>query len=132
MTIKSMLTPVLAVALGAAVAAPALAAADSVAVEASNNEKTITVHVVNHNWLDMRIYVVVGSVSYRLGTVGSEQRRALKLPASITTPGMDLRLVAVPIGAREVNRAPVVIADPGDHVEYRIEQFLQLSTVFRW
>jgi hypothetical protein len=107
MNVKKLLIPMFALALGTAVAAPAqtpdvrAAAQDSVS-------QGVTIYVVNNNSLDMRVYFIVGSVRYRLGTVSGLGRQTLKVPASVVSMGNDIRLVAVPFGQRHgVSRTPV-------------------------
>ncbi len=119
-----------ALALGTAVAAAAQATDVRAAAEDSVRQG-VTIKVVNNNWLDMRLYVIVGSVRYRLGTVNGLGRQTLQVPASAISIGNDIRLVAVPLGQRSANYSPVMFVSPGDELEYRIESMLALSALLR-
>ncbi len=130
MNAKKLLIPMFALVLGTAVAAPAHAT-DLRAAAKDSVLQGVTIHVVNNNWLDMRVYAIVGSVRYRLGTVNGLGRETLKVPTSVVSIGNDLRLVAVPIGQRSANFAPVMFVSPGDDLEYRIESRLALSNLFK-
>ena len=130
MNAKKLLIPVFALALGTAVAAPAQATDVRAATEDSVRQ-SVTINVVNNNWLHMRVYAIVGSVRYRLGTVNGLGRQTLKVPAGLVSGGNDIQLMAVPSGQRSVNYARVIFVYPGDELEYRIESRLALSNVFR-
>ena len=130
MNAKKLLIPMFALALGTAVAAPAQAT-DVRAAAQDSVRQGVTINVVNNNWLDMRVYVIVGSVRYRLGTVNGLGRRTLKVPASAVSIGNDIRLVAVPFGQRSATYTRVMLVYPGDKLEYRIESRLALSNLFR-
>ena len=131
MNVKKLLIPMFALALGTTVAAQAQDTDVRAAAEDSVRQG-VTINVVNNNWLDMRVYVIVGSVRYRLGTVNALGRQTLKIPASaVTSNGNDIRLVAVPFGRRSATTSTrVVVVYPGDELEYRIESRLALSNLF--
>lgn len=131
MNVKKLLIPMFALALGTTVAAQAQDTDVRAAAEDSVRQG-VTINVVNNNWLDMRVYVIVGSVRYRLGTVNGLGRQTLKIPASaVPSNGNDIRLVAVPFGRRSATYTRVVVVYPGDELEYRIESRLALSNLFR-
>ncbi len=130
MNAKKLRIPMCALALGTAVAAQAQDTDVRAAAQASVRQG-VTINVVNNNWLAMRVYVIVGSVRYRLGTVNGLGRQTLKVPASAVSIGTDIRLVAVPSGQRSGIVTLVMFVSPGDELEYRIEQRLALSNLFR-
>ncbi len=131
MNAKKLLIPMFALALGTAVAAPAQATDVRAAAEDSVRQ-AVTINVVNNNTLSMRVYYMIGSVRYRLGTVTGLGRQTLKVPASLISGGNDIRLVAVAFGQRSANYARVIFVSPGDELEYRIESRLALSNVFKF
>ncbi len=130
MNVKKLLIPMFALALGTTVAAQAQAT-DVRAAAQDSVRQGVTINVVNNNWLDMRVYVIVGSVRYRLGTVNGLGRQTLKVPVGVVSNGNDIRLVAVPFGQRSVTYTRVIFVYPGDELEYRIESRLALSNLFR-
>ena len=78
MKTKKMLAPLLGLVL-AAFALPVTADATVPVVEDSLRTDVVQVRVVNHNWLDMRIYAVVNGRSIRLGTVTGLTSETLKI-----------------------------------------------------
>ncbi len=131
MNVKKLLIPMFALALGTTVAATAQAT-DVRAAAQDSVRQGVTINVVNNNWLDMRVYVIVGSVRYRLGTVNALGRQTLKIPASAVSNGNDIRLVAVPFARRSATTSTrEMLVYPGDELEYRIESRLALSSLFR-
>lgn len=132
MKIKKLLLPMFALGLALAVAQPAAAGTEvSVAADTAQAD-VVTVKVENRNWLDMRIYAIVGGFAHRLGTVGSFRSEEFKLRRGWVGPSDVIRMVAVPIGSRAVNYAQEVLVVPGDYVEYRIENSLALSFVAKY
>lgn len=132
MNVKKLLIPMFALALGTAGAAQARAQATDVPAAAEDSvRQDVTINVVNNNWLGVRVYAIIGSVRYRLGTVNGLGRQTLKIPASAVSNGTDIRLVAVPYGRRSANTTMVTFVYPGDELEYRIETRLALSNLFR-
>ncbi len=130
MNVKKLLIPMFVLALGTAVAAPAQAT--DVRAEAQDSVRQgVTVYVVNNNSLDMRVYVIVGSVRYRLGTVNGLRRQTLKVPASAVSNGNDIRLVAVPFAQRSATYTRSILVYPGDELKYRIETRLALSSLYK-
>lgn len=120
-----------AVALVAAIAAPASVLAQGGASEATATEKRITVQVNNGHWLDVRVYAVrENGASDKIGTVTSFSSRELELPHWFAPADTRLRLVAVPIGSTERHTSPSVIASGGDVIEWRLHNNLSLSNIF--
>ncbi len=130
MNVKKLLIPMFVLALGTAVAAPAQAT--DVRAEAQDSVRQgVTIYVVNNSSLDMRVYFVVGSVRFRLGTVNGLRRQTLKVPASAVSNGHDIRLVAVPFAQRSATYTRSILVYPGDELEYRIETRLALSSLYK-
>ncbi|MFB3113121.1 MAG: hypothetical protein ACE10G_13915 [Gemmatimonadales bacterium] len=130
MNAKKLLIPMFALALGTTVAAQAQAT-DVRAAAQDSVRQGVTINVVNNNWLAMRVYVIVGSVRYRLGTVNGLGRQTLKVPVGVVSNGNDIRLVAVPFAQLSATYTREMLVYPGDELEYRIEQRLALSNLFR-
>ncbi len=130
MNAKKLLIPMFALALGTAVATQAQDTDVRAAAQASVRQG-VTINVVNNNWLAMRVYVIVGSVRYRLGTVNGLGRQTLKVPVGVVSNGNDIRLVAVPFAQLSATYTREMLVYPGDELEYRIEQRLALSNLFR-
>ena len=126
---QRLLTLMMVLAVFAALPA-AVAAQEQVAEEFARSD-IVTVKVLNHNWMDMRVYALVGGHAYRLGTVPSFTSKILRVPRTVVTVPGDLQLVVVPIGRRVAHYARSIAVFPGDRLEYRIENALQQSVVYR-
>ncbi len=89
----------------------------------------VSVHVVNNNWLDIRVYVVSGARTVRLGTVTSFTSVTFKVPRWAVLLHENLVFLASPVGSRESHTSPPVLTSPGDVIEWRVENRLSSSTV---
>jgi len=96
---NKMFAPLLGLAL-ATFALPVTGDATVPVVEDSVRTDAVQVRVVNHNWLDMRIYAVVNGRSIRLGTVTSLTSETLKIRKGLVSFAGDLEFVAQGIGSR--------------------------------
>ncbi len=132
MKIKKFLLPMFGLGLALAVTRPAAAGTEVSVAADTVQADVVTVKVENRNWLDMRIYAIVGGVAHRLGTVGSFRSEEFTLRKGWVGPSDVVRIVAVPIGSRAVNYAQEVLVVPGDYVEYRVENSLALSFVAKY
>ncbi len=130
MKTKRMLAPLLGLAL-ATFALPVTGDATVPVVEDSVRADAVQVRVVNHNWLDMRIYAVVNGRSRRLATVTGLTSETLKIPRSLVDFPVDLELVANGVGSRsEIYRASIQVS-PGDMLEFRVENSIGSSFLRR-
>lgn len=88
----------------------------------------LLVTVANQHPSDMRVYLVRGSSEMPLGSLGTLERRTFVLPTAVVGHAGTIRLMADPLGARQVIVSPLIAAGPGDHVEWRIATHPQNST----
>jgi len=95
-------------------------------------QRPVRVYVQNNNWLDMRVYAVRGSTRLRIGTVRSQQGQFFELPTHMIEAGLHVQLQADPIGSDRVMTMPRVMINPGDIVEWNIENSLNLSRISVW
>ena len=130
MKTKRMLAPLLGLAL-ATFALPVTGDATVPVVEDSVRTDAVQIHVVNHNWLDMRIYAVINGRSIKLGTVTGLTSETLKIRESLLSFAADLELVARGIGSRSESFRTSIQVFPGDVLELRIENSIGLSFVRR-
>jgi hypothetical protein len=72
--------------------------------------------VENTNWLDVVVYSLGSGARRRLGTVTSFAKETFRIPRHELFSSAGLRLVADPIGSREVFVSERIIAGPGDRV----------------
>ena len=118
--------------VAALVAVPA-AAAQTASEERSETPAAVsqrtTVRVVNNNWHDIRVYAVRGGYRRRLGTVTSLTSSVLTLPPTFLIQTNDLRLIADPIGRRGAFVSEPLVVNPGDVVEWRLWNHIELSNI---
>ena len=131
MNIKKLLVPAIVLVLGLAHAEPAVAAPTDTLEVVEKTDEIVTVRVVNHNWADMRIYVIVGGRSLRIGTVAGLTTETLKIHRSLIGFGADLELVAFGLGNRSAIHSGHVVVSPGDQLEFRVENTRGTSFLFR-
>jgi hypothetical protein len=95
-------------------------------------EAQTRVEVTNHNWSDMRVYVVRAGNRFRLGTVSTMGTQIFQLPRALASYHGGLQLVADPIGSREFHVTQPLSIAPGQLVSFKIENHLAVSTVSVW
>ncbi|CAN5627664.1 MAG: hypothetical protein H0U67_05310 [Gemmatimonadetes bacterium] len=96
------------------------------------SERQTRVEVTNHNWSDMRVYVVRAGNRFRLGTVSTMGTQVFQLPRALSSYTGGLQLVADPIGSREFYMTQPLSVIPGQLVSFKIENHLAISTVSVW
>ena len=121
MNINKLLLPAIALVLGLAHSEPAVAAPADTFAAVDKADEVVTVRVVNHNWADMRIYLITGGRSIRLGTVTSLTTETLKIRRGLIASNRDVELVAVGIGNRRAIYSGPIVVFPGDRLEFRVE-----------
>jgi len=89
----------------------------------------LSITVENDNVLDVRIYLLRGSVPIPIGSVGSAERRVFRLSSAELGHMGDIRLMADPLGSEERYVTNVIQVAPGQRLEWRIAHRLSLSSV---
>ncbi len=130
MRTRKMLTPLLGLAL-VAFAPPTADGHAAPVVGDAVEADAVAIRVVNNNWSDMRVYVVVGGRRVRLGTVSGLATEVLKLRRTIVGPSSAVQFEAVAIGHRTTSHAQEFVVFEGDALEYRIENAIGLSYIRR-
>lgn len=75
-----------------------------------------TVQVENQGFLDMVIYLLIGSQRVRLGTASGSSTSVFRIPPQYVFGASSLQFLADPIGS---NRSPIsdtIVVSPGDQV----------------
>jgi len=124
-----MLAPLMALALSTTSPPPHSSSVLHVARVDDSARAAVRVQVDNHNFLDMRIYAESNGRRWRLGTVTAFTSETFELPRFVTLPNDEVVLVASPIGSRGVYVAQPVLVEPGDTVQFNVENQLVLSNV---
>jgi len=87
----------------------------------------VALRVTNSNWSDVRIYVVRGTLSLRLGTVTTNSTVDFLIPADFLSGASTVTLVADPVAGRGHWTTPLPAISAGDEFELVVENFLQYS-----
>ena len=86
-----------------------------------------TVSVVNHNWRDVRVYIVRAGSRFRLGTVTSMNEEVFTVPEAFLGYGAGMRILAEVIGSSEQVTTDQITLERGLVIEWVIENVLSLS-----
>ena len=87
----------------------------------------VTVAVSNDNWMDVDVFVMVGDTRYRLGTVTTSQVKTFDLPSQAASSNL-VRLMADPVGSREIFVSDFLTVTDGDRVTLTVANHLPQST----
>jgi len=101
----------------------------SEALAAAGAPDRTTLTVQNHNWLDMRVYMVRNGSRVPLGYVTSMNERTFVVPEWALGGGLEARVVVDPVGSRHGWASEALNFVPGDHWEARIQNHLAVSYV---
>lgn len=94
----------------------------------SDRGKPVTIAVTNNNWLDASIYAVSDNMHrVRLGSVVTGSRQRFTLPMSVSR-GLGVSVEIQLLGSSQSYRSEQILVNPGDRIEWRIENQLSLST----
>jgi hypothetical protein len=115
--------------LGAAlVAAVGLGACAPLSQGAETMDKRTTLIVENNNWADMTVYLVRDGMQSRVGSVPSLSRSRFVLSDALVGGLGEIRLLADPIGSSQRFLSQPIHVLPGQQVQFRLENNVQLSS----
>jgi hypothetical protein len=89
----------------------------------------VPLHVNNHHWLDVTVYVIHDGQRTRLGVAGGTAETQMVLPSLLLGVGRDIQLYGDPIGSSEQAITEVIIVQPGQFIEWSLEWGLERSSV---
>jgi len=131
-----------AVVLSAALAAAALAggcatgrgraAADESSLAQPAPAATAAIHVDNHNWQDVDVFAVREGIRVRLGMVTSMSSSHFRLPQAFLVGSPNVQLRIDPIGSNSGFLTQSILVGPGQTVDLRIENNLNLTSYSVW
>ena len=87
----------------------------------------VALEVENHGWSDVVIYLVRGTASERLGTVGSLNTKTFVFPYRRLGTGNEVQLRADPIGNSRTFTSENLQVQPGQWVKWTLENDLTRS-----
>ncbi|MBC7898059.1 MAG: hypothetical protein H7066_21755 [Cytophagaceae bacterium] len=80
-------------------------------------EQRTTVRVDNRSYLDMNIFLLVGSQRIRLGTAGGNKQTVLRIPPQYLFGISSLQFMADPIGGSRTPVSDTISVSAGDQVQ---------------
>ncbi len=89
-----------------------------------------TVMVTNHNWRDIRIYLLRSGARYRLGTVTSMNSATFLIPRECLSPGSRIQVLGEVIGSSEQITTERITVQQGLIIEWVVENALSQSSYF--
>lgn len=89
----------------------------------------IALHVINHHWLDVTIYVERDGERSRIGLVTAATSQTFIMPGHMVGQSRDIVLVGEAVGSRDMVRTEVLIIKPGQMIEWTLETDLRRSSV---
>jgi hypothetical protein len=89
----------------------------------------VPLEISNHNWSDVVIYVVRDGFQSRLGVASAASATSFMLPRRMLGQAGELQLFGRPIGAQGSAFTETVIVQPGQWVEWTLEDDLSRSAV---
>jgi hypothetical protein len=95
----------------------------------TNYNGAVTVRVVNHNWLDITVYLLQGTRRDRIGVATATSTTEFHVALRRMSAGTEYRLLGDPIGARETVRSEPLHAQDGDVVTWTLEDNLNRSSI---
>ncbi len=89
----------------------------------------VPLEVDNHNWLDVVIYVLHDGDRSRVGIANASSQSSFVLPARMVGQGHELRLLGHPIGGEGGTVTETVTVQPGQYIEWTLENDLSRSAI---
>jgi hypothetical protein len=85
--------------------------------------------VINHHWLDVTIYVVHNGERTRVGTVTASSSERFLLAGRLLGATREVYLIGDVVGSPEVVRTEILLVQPGQYIEWTLENPLRRSSV---
>ncbi len=85
--------------------------------------------VINHHWLDVTVYVAHGGERTRIGTVTASSNERFVLSGRLLGATREVYLIGHAVGSLEVIRTEILVVQPGQVIEWTLENPLRRSSV---
>jgi hypothetical protein len=99
------------------------------ASDSTRKSTDIPLEVINHNWLDVIIYIVRDGERVRLGIATASSQASFTLPARLIGQSGEIRLFGHPIGGSAGAVTETVTVQPGQWIEWTLESDLSRSAI---
>lgn len=102
----------------------------------NGNEGEIALNVINHNYLDVVVYVLHHGVRTRVGSVTGSTSAVFLLPTRLLGQGREIQLRGYAIGKKDAAlggqdyaSTEILIVQQGQYIEWTLETDLRRSSV---
>ena len=85
--------------------------------------------VINHHWLDVDVYLLRSGQRIRLGTVSATTTQEFLVEDRLLGSSRQIALLGEAIGSHEAVRTEALSLQPGQYVEWTLENTLRRSSV---
>jgi len=85
--------------------------------------------VINHHWLDVTVYLVHDGQRTRIGTVTATTTEQFAISTRLLGSMRQVALIGEAVGSRDVVRTELVALQPGQYIEWTLENALRRSSV---
>jgi len=92
-------------------------------------QDSFAIVVVNHHWLDVTVYLVHDGQRTRVGTVTATTTQQFDLSARLLGATRRVSLIGEAVGSKEAVRTETLTLQPGQYIEWTLENALQRSSV---
>jgi len=99
---------------------------------APRDASAATVRVTNNNWSNVTVYLVRDGMRTRLGDVTSMRTEEFRMPPIFTNTSGNIQLLVSPLGSNDVYVTPGFSVQPGQQVEFNVENQLTISSFAIW
>lgn len=89
----------------------------------------VTFQVINHNYLDVVVYVLHDGQRTRIGMVTGSSTQDFALPPRLLGQAGEIQLYGDPIGSTDFALTELLFVQPGQHIEWTLESDLRRSSV---
>lgn len=97
--------------------------------EESGEDAPVEVAVTNYNWSTVHVYAYGGGQRASLGLLSTNESATWKVPSSLVSSHRDLRLIAEPVGSSERHVSEPIMFEPGDRIEWTLQNSLVQSSI---
>jgi hypothetical protein len=92
-------------------------------------QDSFAIVVINHHWLDVTVYLVHDGQRTRVGTVTATTTQQFDLSARLLGATRRVSLIGEAVGSKEAVRTETLTLQPGQYIEWTLENALQRSSV---
>lgn len=97
--------------------------------EEEGPDAPVEVSVKNYNWATVHVYAYGGGQRASLGMLSTNEESTWRVPASLVSTHRQLRLIADPIGSSDSHTSEPIMFEPGDRIEWTLQNSLVQSSV---